>query len=251
MQTDDTRAVVFEMCGNDALQARSNFAGQNGTCDYSQLDVALANCTLYQEKAMAFINANANAAVRVKVIANLYYPGYTNDDREAGCTDSGSGLAPNEQDVFLGYLARMNWRACHFATQYGFQCADDFAEFMGADYDTNADGKKDVRALRYREGEGEDAYVERITVTLRSTIRDANAHLAYRTTTFDYLQSDDTHPTFEGPTVSLGVFGGSARGSSPPRFADDQYRRRKNPIWRRYGHDRMGHALAIENPVLP
>src|SRR5262245_23561292 len=37
MQTTNTRVVTFEMCGNDGLQARSNFAGQTGTCNYSPL----------------------------------------------------------------------------------------------------------------------------------------------------------------------------------------------------------------------
>src|SRR5262249_46783176 len=31
MQDAKTRVVTFEMCGNDGLQARSNFAGQTGT----------------------------------------------------------------------------------------------------------------------------------------------------------------------------------------------------------------------------
>src|SRR6185369_1968064 len=59
MQTTNTRVVTFEMCGNDGLQARSNFAGQSGTCNYGPLDTALANCTTYQQNAMSFINANA------------------------------------------------------------------------------------------------------------------------------------------------------------------------------------------------
>ena len=42
MQAADTRVVMFEMCGNDFLQARSSFEGQTGTCNYSVLDTALA-----------------------------------------------------------------------------------------------------------------------------------------------------------------------------------------------------------------
>ena len=38
MQATDTRIVMFEMCGNDFLQARSNFKNQTGTCDYSGID---------------------------------------------------------------------------------------------------------------------------------------------------------------------------------------------------------------------
>src|SRR4051812_7946781 len=33
MQTNNTRVVAFEMCGNDALGARNDFSGQTGTCD--------------------------------------------------------------------------------------------------------------------------------------------------------------------------------------------------------------------------
>ena len=34
----NTRVVTFEMCGNDGLQARSSFAGQTGTCNYTPLN---------------------------------------------------------------------------------------------------------------------------------------------------------------------------------------------------------------------
>ena len=53
MQTSNTRVVTFEMCGNDGLQARSTLAGESGTCDYTPLDDALANCTTYQQLAEA------------------------------------------------------------------------------------------------------------------------------------------------------------------------------------------------------
>src|SRR5512139_4071743 len=79
MQATSTRIVTFEMCGNDGLQARSNFAGQTGTCNYAPLDTALANCTTYQQAAMQYINANAYSGTKHKVVANLYYPGYDAD----------------------------------------------------------------------------------------------------------------------------------------------------------------------------
>lgn len=251
METPETRVVAFEMCGNDALQARSAFAGQNGTCDYTQLDKALDDCTTYQEMAMVFINANAGAGVVLKVVTNLYYPAYDADNTPAGCVDATSGTNPTRQDVFLPYLLRMNWRTCHFASQYGFRCSDAFAEFMGSDYDTNLDGKRDVRALRYRRGESEDAYVTRIGTTLRGTLRDANMHFFRATTSYDYLQSDDTHPTVTSGTVNLGILGGSGFGSSAPRFPLDRYRNGKVPIWKRLGHERMGHALSVANPIIP
>src|SRR5215510_6530492 len=59
MQTTNTRVVTFEMCGNDYLQARSNFNGQTGTCNYSGGLNALANCTNYTGLAMNAINQYA------------------------------------------------------------------------------------------------------------------------------------------------------------------------------------------------
>jgi lysophospholipase L1-like esterase len=250
MQATNTRIVTFEMCGNDGLQARSNFAGQSGTCNYGPLNTALANCTTYTQAAMQFINANAYSGTKLKVITNLYYPGYDADNGLAGCTDATTGQRPNKQTVFLPFLARMNWRACNFANTYGFQCADSFANYMGADYDSNGDGQIDSNALKYVQGETEDAYVQRLAVTLRSTIRDANVHLRNATTSFDYIQSDNTHPTYDGGTQLSGIFGGS-NGSAPPDFQPSQYVNGKNPVWDQFGHERMGWALSTFNPATP
>ena len=141
MQTADTRVVSFEMCGNDFLQARSSFKNQTGTCNFSGIDTAMANCTNYQQKAMQYINANAHANTKLKVVANVYYPGYDADNTQSSCTVNGSTI--NMRDMFLPYLAKSNWRACDFARQNGFQCADSFAQYMGADFDTNGDGLVD------------------------------------------------------------------------------------------------------------
>jgi len=241
MQTSNTRIVTFEMCGNDGLQARSSFAGQSGTCNYGVLDDALATCTTYQELAMQYINANAHPNTQLKIVANLYYPGYGADDGPANCTDSGTGLHPNRQDIMLPYIVRMNWRACNFANTYGFACADLFAEYMGADYDSNGDSLVDSEALRYVQGESENDYVTRLTQTLRSTIRDANVHLVNASTSYDYMLSDDTHPTYSGPTVSVGFFGGTGSGTSAPDYPS--ITGGKNPVWNQYGHERMGWSL--------
>jgi hypothetical protein len=250
MQATNTRIVTFEMCGNDGLQARSNFAGQSGTCNYGPLNTALNNCTTYTQAAMQFINANAYSGTKLKVITNLYYPGYAADNALSNCTDATTGQKVNKQTVFLPYLARMNWRACNFANTYGFKCADSFAQYMGADYDSNGDGQVDSDALRYVQGESEDAYVNRITVTLRSTIRDANVHLVSPSTSYDYIQSDNTHPTYTGGTQLSGIFGGSS-GSGPPSFSPSQFVDGKNPIWNQYGHERMGWALSVYDPATP
>ena len=251
MQTTNTRVVSFEMCGNDGLQARSNFAGQSGTCNYGVLDTALANCTTYLERAMQFINANAYSGTRLKVVANLYYPGYNADNALSNCTDPVTGQRVNKQSKFLPYLAKMNWRACNFAAQYGFACADDFAQYMGADYDSNGDGLVDSDGLAYIQGESESAYVNRLSVTRRSTIRDANTHFVNASTSYDYIQSDNTHPTFAGGTIFVGFFGGTGSGSGPPDYQDGQIVNGKNPIWNQYGHERMGWALSAFNPPTP
>jgi apolipoprotein N-acyltransferase len=252
MQATSTRVVTFEMCGNDFLQARSSFAGQSGTCNYGPLNTALSDCTNYQALAMQAINQYAHANTRLKVISNIYYPGYDADNALSGCTDSGTGQKVNKQNVFLPYLARSNWRACNFASQYGFACADSFAQYMGADYDSNGDGQVDSDALRYVQGESENDYVNRISSTQRSTIRDANTHFVSSSTSYDYIQSDNVHPTYYGSaTIYVGLFGGTGSGSGAPDFSGSQITGGKNPQWNRYGHERMGWALSVFNPATP
>ena len=250
MQTANTRVVMFEMCGNDFLQARSNFAGQSGTCNYSPATTALANCTNYMGLAMQAINQYATTAT-AKVVSNLYYPGYNADNGLSSCTDPTTHQKVNKQDNFLPVLAHSNWRTCHLAEQYGFQCADSFAEFMGADYDSNGDGQVDSAALRYVSGESEDAYVTRVSVTLRATIRDANTHFANASTSYDYIQSDDTHPTYSGGTIGINIFTGSGSGSGAPDYSGSQISGGKNPVWNQYGHERTGWAISLFDPPSP
>ena len=55
-----------------------------------------------------------------------------------------------------------------------------------------------------------------------------------------------------GGTVSTGIWpGGTASGSSAPDYADSQYVGGKNPVWNRYGHERMGWGLSVFNPTAP
>ncbi len=251
MQATDTRVVMFEMCGNDFLQARSTFAGQSGTCDYSVIDNALANCTNYQQAAMQYINANASPNTKLKMIVNLYYPGFNGDNGNSSCNDPSSGVPVNKQTKFLPYIAHSNWRACNAAAQRGFTCVDSFAQFMGADYDSNGDGLIDSEALRYQAGETEAAYVQRISVTLRPTLRDASTHFANASTSYDYLQSDNTHPTYSGNTIYVGFFGGTGSGSGAPDYSDAQLTGGKNPIWNQLGHERMGWATSAFTPASP
>ena len=248
MQSSNTRVVTFEMCGNDGLQARSSFKDQTGTCNYSVLSTAEANCKTYVGKAMDYINANAYAGTKLKVIANLYYPGYAADNVSSSCNDPTTGAKVNMRDKFLPSIARMNYWMCEYARQKGFKCVDNFAEYMGADYDSNGDGQVDSAALRYVAGESESSYVTRITSTLKPTLRDANTHFVSSSSSYDYIQSDDTHPTYTGGTVSAGLFGGST-GSGAPRYTS--FSGGKSPIWASYGHERMGWALSVFSPTTP
>jgi hypothetical protein len=251
MQTSNTRVVTFEMCGNDGLQARSNLKGQSGVCNLGVLTTALNNCTTYIGSAMSYINANKGANVRVRNIANLFYPGYDADNTLSTCTVN--GVRVNMRDTFLPYIAKMNFRMCDKARTYGFSCTDSFAQFMGRDYDSNGDGQVDSAALAYIPGETESAYVTRITSTLKSTLRDANNKMVSSSTTYDYIQSDNTHPTYAGGTVSTGIIipGGTASGSSAPDQPDSSYVGGKTPFWNRYGHERMGWGLSVYNPTAP
>ena len=251
MQNATTRVVSFEMCGNDGLQARSSFAGQSGTCNYSGITNAENNCANYTQLAMQYINANAHANVKHKSISNLYYPGYAADNALANCTDSATGQRPNKQNVFLPSLVKMNWRACNYANTHGFACADSFAQYMAADYDSNADGLVDSEAIAYVQGESEGAYVNKITVTYRATLRDANTKFVNASTSYDYIQSDNTHPTYTGATIWLGFIGGSGSGTGAPDYTDAQIVSGQNPVWNRLGHERMGWALSVGNPATP
>jgi lysophospholipase L1-like esterase len=248
MQDASTRVVTFEMCGNDGLQARTSFKGQTGICNYNVLATAVNNCRTNVAAAMDYINANAYSGVKLKVIANLYYPGYNADNVQSSCNDPTTGARVNLRDRFLPAIAQMNYAMCDLARQKGFKCVDSFAEYMGADYDSNGDGQVDSEALKYVAGESESSYLTRITSTLRPTLRDANTHFVSSSSSFDYIQSDDTHPTFTGGTVSAGLFGGST-GSGAPRYTS--FPAGKSPIWNQYGHERMGWTLSVYNPSTP
>ena len=246
MQASSTRVVTFEMCGNDGLQTRSAFKSQTGTCNYADMDAAVNSCKTYVAAAMDYINANAYAGTKLKIVSNLYYPGYNADNVQSSCTVGGAKV--NLQSTFLQRVATMNYWMCEYARQKGFKCADNFAQYMGADYDSNGDGQIDSDALRYVAGESEASYVGRITSTLRPTIRDANTHFVSASSSYDYIQSDDTHPTYTGGTVRAGLFGGTT-GAGAARYTS--FTGGKSPIWNRYGHERMGWAVSTSNPASP
>ena len=70
-------------------------------------------------------------------------------------------------------------------------------------------------------------------------------------TSYDYIQSDNTHPTYTGSTISVGFFGGTGSGSGAPDYSGAQIVGGKNPVWNQFGHERMGWALSVYNPATP
>ena len=64
---------------------------------------------------MDYINANAYAGMKLKIISNLYYPGYDADNVPELCTDATTGQQVNMQSTFLPYLAQMNYWMCEYA----------------------------------------------------------------------------------------------------------------------------------------
>ena len=79
-------------------------------------------------------------------------------------------------------------------------------------------------------------------------LRDANTKFVASSSSYDYIQSDDTHPTYTGGTVSAGLWGGST-GTGASRYPSISNGR--NPIWNQYGHERMGWALSVYQPANP
>ena len=76
-----------------SAQARSSFKGQTGTCNYGVLDSAVNSCKVYVAAAMDYINANAHPNTRLKVISNLYYPGFNADNVQSTCRDATTGAS--------------------------------------------------------------------------------------------------------------------------------------------------------------
>jgi lysophospholipase L1-like esterase len=243
MQTPNTRMVTFVMGGNDYLQARSAFVGQSGTCNYAGLNTALANVQNFTGLAMQYINANAHANAKLKVVGNLYYPGFDADNVPTACSDPGTGQPINRRAKFLPLIAESNWRTCKLAEQYGWECADNFAEFMAADFDSNDDGLVDSDAIRYRPGESMEDYIHRITVQYVDTLTDSNFKEISAAATADYLLSDNTHATYIGPTAGSLFTTPSGNVAvwwpTPGAYPDS-----KNPSWNLNGSDRMGFELA-------
>jgi hypothetical protein len=241
MQTPNTIGVDLAMCGNDYLQGRSSFSGQSGTCNYNVLDNALATCQLWTERAVDYINENANSNVKFKILGNLYYPGYAADNQMTSCSDPTTGAPINRRDRFLPLIAESNWRTCDLAVRKGWVCGDNFAEYMAADYDSNGDGVVDIEFIRYQPGESLDDYMARILYAYEAgLLRDSNFKSIAPQDTVGYLLSDNTHMTYLGPTGKANASGNVA----VLHPTDDAYPDGRNPTWNLNGHDRMGYSIA-------
>ncbi|TVR91939.1 MAG: hypothetical protein EA418_13725 [Wenzhouxiangellaceae bacterium] len=246
MQTNSTVGVHVVMCGNDYLQARTAFAGQTGQCSFDELAAALDTCLNFTGQAIDYVNQNAGPNARLKIIGNLYYPGFDADDELTNCTSPDTGQPLNRRDdVFLSIIAESNWETCTMAVENGWICADNFAELMTADFDSNGDGMIDSESVRFIPGEPLEDYVERILAANQAgLLRDANFKQIAPGATVSYLLSDDTHTTFLGPEgkASLGTTAsGNVAVFHPTDVPFPDFR---NPDWNMNGHDRMGSALA-------
>jgi lysophospholipase L1-like esterase len=150
MQNASTRAVTFEMCGNDGLQARTAFKKQTGTCNYSGMDAAVASCKTYVAAAMDYINANAYYGCEGQGDLQPALPRLQRRQRAEHLQGRHHRRHGQPARQVPAQAGRMNYWMCEHARVKGFQCADNFAQYMGADYDSNGDGQIDADALRYR-----------------------------------------------------------------------------------------------------
>jgi hypothetical protein len=96
-------------------------------------------------------------------------------------------------------------------------------------------------------GESEADYVNRITVTLRDT----NTHFVSGSTSHDYVPSDNTHPTYTARLSTLAFSAARAPVRVRPDYSGAQMVSGKNPVWNRFGHERMGWAISAFNPATP
>jgi hypothetical protein len=215
MQAASTRAVTFEMCGNDGLQARTAFKKPDRHLQLQRHGRRWPTARPMWP-AMDYINANAYAGVKVKVISNLHYPGYNADNVQSTCKDATTGAtincATSSCPSWPHELLDVRIRASEGLPVRGQLCPVHGGRLR---QQRRRAGRQRGAALPA--GESEANYVTRITSTLKATLRDANAHFVSASSSYDYIQSDDTHPTYTGGTVTAGLFGGTT-GSGAPRY---------------------------------
>ena len=116
------------------------------------VDNALANCTNYTAAGDATHQPVRHHRDAEDGLEPLLSRATTPTTRSATAPTRRPGSRSTSRAQFLPVLAQSNWRACNLAAQHGFACADSFAQYMGADYDSNGDGQIDSDALRYVPG---------------------------------------------------------------------------------------------------
>ena len=184
---------------------------------------------------MQAINTYATSA-KVKIVTNLYYPGYNADNVPTALHGLDHRAAKvNRRDKFLPYLAKSNWRTCNLAAQYGFKCADAFAENMGADYDSNGDGQIDSDGAPLPRGRDRGGLRDPHRLTLKGTharLQHALRQREHRATT------TCSRTTRTRRTITSTI--GTGSGSAAPDFTSAQIVGGKNPEWNKWGHERIG-----------
>lgn len=186
--------ITIEGCGNDFLDARSSYRGQSDCTNETVLATALDRCRTNYRTALNTIAANRKAGSQVLVMS-LYYPGM-NSDKGRTCGSN------RHFDVFLDYIVEANWTMCNEAWARGFKCVDGLAAFNAADVDTtlDADTTPDISQVRIDQATDQNnfaAYYNRVLAS-KAVLTDANTKRTGTSTTADYLQSDDVHPTSAG-----------------------------------------------------
>ena len=186
--------IVIEGCGNDFLDARSSYRNQSDCTNETVLATALDRCRTNLRTALNTIASNRKAGSQVLVMS-LYYPGM-NSDKGRTC---GTG---KHFDVFIDYLLEANWTMCNEAWSRGFKCVDGLAAFNAADVDTTLDADTTPDIDQVRINQATDAgnfanYYNRVLAS-KAVLTDANTKRTGTSTTADYLQSDDVHPTAAG-----------------------------------------------------
>jgi lysophospholipase L1-like esterase len=186
--------ITLDGCGNDFLNARSDFRDQANCTDERVLASALDTCRTNMVKTLDTIAANKKPGAKVRVMS-LYYPGLA-DDRARTCNGT------SHFDIFLDYLLEADWTMCNEAWKRGFECVDGIAAMNAADVDTALDTDTLVDATQIKINRATDqdnfaAYYDRVQPQ-RKILSDGHQKRTTATATVDFLQGDNTHPTTAG-----------------------------------------------------
>ena len=195
MQATNTRVVTFEMCGNDYLQARSSFAGQSGTCNYSARDQRARQLHELHGPRDERDQPVRHHGDRGRWCRICTTRATTRTTRSATARTRRPGSRQQAEQQVPGAPGA---RATGAPATWPSSAASPASTASRSTWARTTTRTATDRSIPTRcatcPGESEAAYVNRITVTLRSTIRDANTHFANASTSYDYILSDDTHP---------------------------------------------------------